>query len=154
MKLTPEQIDEYVTAYETTNKLPVNKVPCTVTGVEVTMFGSNLHKRVAKYGGIRQLLTGFISRAGKPKPAKAPKAPKVPKAKAEKAPKKVSKKAKAEKLLEVGVPKAKYAPRKRTKAERQSDSKGGCARPDAYLDGGKSCELCPETGECLCGLNK
>jgi len=148
MKLTPEQIDEYVTAYETSNKLPVNKIPCTISGVEVTMFGSNLHKRVAKYGGIRQLLETFVSRAGKPKPVK------TPKVKAEKAPKKVSKKEKAEKLLEGGVPRARYEPRKQTKKERQAASKSSCARPDAFLGGGKSCKECPETGECLNALNK
>jgi hypothetical protein len=70
MKLSQEQIQLYVTEYKLNNKLPVRKIPCTVTGNEVTMFGNNLHKRVAKYGGIEELLTSFVSRRAKAKPAR------------------------------------------------------------------------------------
>ena len=63
MKLTPEQIDAWVAAYEATGKLPSPKIPCsTGSGVMTTMFGDNLHKRVVKFGGIRNLLENFVSR--------------------------------------------------------------------------------------------
>ena len=62
-KLTSEQIEEWAFKYETTGKLPNTKVPCsTGCGVETTMFGDNLHKRVVKFGGIRNLLTTFVCR--------------------------------------------------------------------------------------------
>ena len=62
-KLTSEQIEEWAVKYETTGKLPNTKVPCsTGCGVETTMFGDNLHKRVVKFGGIRNLLTTFVCR--------------------------------------------------------------------------------------------
>jgi hypothetical protein len=63
MKLTPEQIEEWAVKYETTGKLPNTKIPCsTGCGVETTMFGDNLHKRVVKFGGIRNLLSTFVCR--------------------------------------------------------------------------------------------
>lgn len=62
-KLTPEQIEEWAAKYEATGKLPNTKIPCsTGCGVETTMFGDNLHKRVVKFGGIRNLLTTFVCR--------------------------------------------------------------------------------------------
>jgi hypothetical protein len=62
-KLTSEQVEAWALKYETTGKLPVTKIPCSSgNGVETTMFGSNLHKRVAKFGGIRELLLNFKSR--------------------------------------------------------------------------------------------
>lgn len=65
-KLTVEQIEEWSLKYETTGKLPATKIPCsTGCGVETTMFGDNLHKRVVKFGGIRNLLTNFVCRQGR-----------------------------------------------------------------------------------------
>jgi hypothetical protein len=62
-KLTSEQIEEWAVKYETTGKLPNTKIPCSSgNGVETTMFGDNLHKRVVKFGGIRNLLTTFVCR--------------------------------------------------------------------------------------------
>ena len=63
MKLTTEEVDAWVASYETTGKLPSPKVPCsTGGGVLTTMFGDNLHKRVLKFGGIRNLLEMFEAR--------------------------------------------------------------------------------------------
>jgi hypothetical protein len=62
-KLTPEQIEAWVLKYESTGKLPSHKIPCSSGNrVETTMFGDNLHKRVAKFGNIRELLMNFKSR--------------------------------------------------------------------------------------------
>jgi hypothetical protein len=61
--LTEDQLNDWVAKYEATGKLPQTKVPCsTGNGVLTTMFGDNLHKRVAKFGGIRNLLLNFKSR--------------------------------------------------------------------------------------------
>ena len=63
-KLTTEEIDVWVASYEATGKLPSPKVPCSSgNGVLTTMFGDNLHKRVLKFGGIRNLLETFESRS-------------------------------------------------------------------------------------------
>jgi len=65
-KLSAEQVEAWAIKYETTGKLPSPKIPCsTGSGVETTMFGDNLHKRVAKFGGIRNLLTTFVCRQGR-----------------------------------------------------------------------------------------
>jgi hypothetical protein len=62
-KLSAELFEAWAVKYETTGKLPVSKIPCSSgNGVETTMFGDNLHKRVAKFGGIRELLMNFKSR--------------------------------------------------------------------------------------------
>jgi hypothetical protein len=64
--LTPEIVDAWVAAYEATNKLPQTKIPCSSgNGVLTTMFGDNLHKRVLKFGGIRNLLETFVCREGR-----------------------------------------------------------------------------------------
>ena len=60
-----DTLNKWVEQYEQNKTLPSKKIACTVTGTEVTMFGPNLHKRVEKYGGIRNLLTTFVSRAAK-----------------------------------------------------------------------------------------
>ena len=61
--LTEDQLNDWVSKYETTGKLPQTKIPCsTGSGVLTTMFGDNLHKRVVKFGGIRNLLTTFVCR--------------------------------------------------------------------------------------------
>ena len=66
--LTPEQIDAWVASYEATGKLPSPKIPCsTGSGVMTTMFGDNLHKRVLKFGGIRNLLETFEARDARAK---------------------------------------------------------------------------------------
>ena len=64
--LTPEIIDAWVATYETSRKLPQQKVPCSSgNGTLTTMFGDNLHKRVLKFGGIRNLLENFVCREGR-----------------------------------------------------------------------------------------
>ena len=61
--LTPEIIDAWVLSYESNRKLPQQKVPCSSgNGTLTTMFGDNLHKRVLKFGGIRNLLETFVCR--------------------------------------------------------------------------------------------
>jgi len=65
-KLTAEQVEAWAVKYDTTSKLPSPKIPCSSgNGVETTMFGDNLHKRVAKFGGIRNLLLNFKSRGAR-----------------------------------------------------------------------------------------
>jgi len=38
------------------------KVPCTVTGEMVTIFGANLKRRIEKFGSVEAFLDGFVSR--------------------------------------------------------------------------------------------
>ena len=59
--LNIETLDQYVSSYENSFKLPVAKIPCSIDNcqTQTTMFGSNLHKRVVKFGDIRTLLTTF-----------------------------------------------------------------------------------------------
>jgi hypothetical protein len=60
-----QTLNEWVEYYGKHNAFPKKKVPCSVTGEEVTMFGTNLTNRVAKFGGPRELLTNFKCRTAK-----------------------------------------------------------------------------------------
>ena len=60
-----ETLNEWVAFYDKTGTFPKKKVPCSVTGTEVTMFGTNLTKRVQAFGGARELLLNFKSREAK-----------------------------------------------------------------------------------------
>ena len=60
-----QTLNEWVEHYNKHNAFPKKKVPCSVTGEEVTMFGTNLTNRVAKFGGPRELLTNFKCRSAK-----------------------------------------------------------------------------------------
>ena len=61
MKLNDETLASWINSYSNTAKLPNTKVPCSNDDCEVqtTMFGTNLHERVVKFGGIEHLLTKF-----------------------------------------------------------------------------------------------
>lgn len=64
-------IDVIVTAFNAkmaaTGKMPGNISPgyqhiiCTKSGAAVTCYGSNLHSKITKYGGLFNLLTTFVS---------------------------------------------------------------------------------------------
>jgi len=58
---TGEVLELTIDIYNKTKKLPTYPfITCTRTGRNITMFGDNLYNRVAKFGGIRELLTTFI----------------------------------------------------------------------------------------------
>ena len=61
MKLNDETLASWINSYNNTAKLPNTKVPCSNDScdVQTTMFGTNLHERVVKFGGIENLLTKF-----------------------------------------------------------------------------------------------
>lgn len=58
--LTDKQKDQWVLSYEKTKKIPSLRVPCVKCNLGVVMGYDNLHNRVKKFGGIRQLLNEFV----------------------------------------------------------------------------------------------
>lgn len=52
----------FITQFNTTKAPKQRKVPCTVTGTMVTIFGNNLRNRVEKFGSVEAFLDGFVSR--------------------------------------------------------------------------------------------
>jgi len=60
-KLNTEILNSWVQMYTSKFKLPETKVPCSndECNVQTTMFGTNLHERVIKFGDIENLLTTF-----------------------------------------------------------------------------------------------
>jgi hypothetical protein len=54
--------DAFIKEYNETKSPKQRKIPCTVTGQMITIFGANLRKRVEKFGSIEALLDGFVSR--------------------------------------------------------------------------------------------
>ena len=52
----------YITQYSASGSPKQRKVPCTVTGHMVTIFGANLKRRIEKYGTVEAFLDGFVSR--------------------------------------------------------------------------------------------
>ena len=63
----------FIKEYNETGAPKQRKIPCTVTGEMITIFGANLKKRVEKFGSVEALLNGFVSRkaAARNKTAKA-----------------------------------------------------------------------------------
>ena len=55
-----DQLALMVDHYTKTCKLPTNYVQCTKSGRQITMFGTNLEGRIAKFGSLTALLTTFI----------------------------------------------------------------------------------------------
>jgi hypothetical protein len=60
---TPIEVIEYLTNYfETFGNLPTPVIECQASGTAYTAFGTNLKNKVAKAGGIKELLTTFQGR--------------------------------------------------------------------------------------------
>jgi hypothetical protein len=60
---TTEELTVLVNHYNSNNKkLPTKYITCTRTGEQVMMFGTNLESRIAKFGGLENLLLKFISK--------------------------------------------------------------------------------------------
>lgn len=60
---TPIEVIEYlVNYYETFGSLPTPVIECQSSGTAYTAFGTNLQNKVAKAGGIKELLTTFTGR--------------------------------------------------------------------------------------------
>ena len=60
----------YIAQYSASGSPKQRKVPCTVTGHMVTIFGANLKRRVEKYGSVEAFLDGFVSRKASSKKLK------------------------------------------------------------------------------------
>ena len=52
----------FIAQYNQSGSPKQRKVPCTVTGEMVTIFGANLKRRIEKYGSVEAFLDGFVSR--------------------------------------------------------------------------------------------
>ena len=52
----------FIQEYGASGSPKQRKIPCTITGEMVTIFGANLKKRVEKFGSVEALLDGFVSR--------------------------------------------------------------------------------------------
>ena len=52
----------FITQFNASGSPKQRKVPCTVTGEMVTIFGANLKRRIEKYGSVEAFLDGFVSR--------------------------------------------------------------------------------------------
>jgi hypothetical protein len=52
----------FIEQFNTNGSPKQRKVPCTVTGKMITIFGANLKSRIAKYGSVEAFLDGFVSR--------------------------------------------------------------------------------------------
>jgi len=66
--------EAFIREYNETGSPKQRKIPCTMTGEMITIFGANLKKRVEKFGSVEALLNSFVSRkaaAMKNKPAQA-----------------------------------------------------------------------------------
>ena len=134
---------EWIKCYNETGKLPEKMVPCSKCGTGVTMFSVNLTNRVAKFGGIDNLLTTFkcksCSSVNKPQKVKRVSKPKEPKITIEK--------------YDIPV----YSGYTKTLVnlnETKSDVTNTCWRPDLYLNADKTCDDCSLFTNCNCHLKK
>jgi hypothetical protein len=151
--MTAEKFASFVESYEKTGKLPEKKIPCVECGEEVSMFHDNLRHRIAKFGSITNLLSGFQCRACR---------------KTEKAPK-VTKKS-SKKKVEVEEPRTEsFAPVRMIQSERnvmtfqdiaaskeltEEFTNGSCMQPHMFLNQGRSCKGCIFFDNCLCNCKQ
>lgn len=136
----------FIAEYNATGKPTSKKIPCSVTGAMVTMFGSNLHNRVKKFGSVEALLDGFVSRNAKPKKVKV-----VPVARKRKAKKDMKPAAPLVKLV------ARYQPERMDLMSRDAVrelTSDNCMRPGLFLDNGRKCTGCPYFENCACALKR
>jgi hypothetical protein len=52
----------FIAQFNATKAPKQRKVPCTITGEMVTIFGANLRNRIEKFGSVEAFLDGFVSR--------------------------------------------------------------------------------------------
>jgi hypothetical protein len=151
--MTAEKFALFVKTYEESGKLPEKKIPCVACGEEVSMFHDNLRHRIAKFGSVTNLLSGFQCRACR---------------KTEKAPK-VSKKASKKKVVEETPATESFAPVRMIQSERnvmtfqdiaaskeltEEFTNGSCMQPHMFLNQGRSCKGCIFFDNCLCNCKQ
>jgi hypothetical protein len=151
MKLTADDKSIWIKSYTTTGKLPNTKVPCTRCGTDITMFSTNLTARVAKFGGIKNLLDTFVcktcTRIEKPRKVYVPK--RVPRVKKDDAPVvyDIPKFVRTEpKFLDVND--------KLDPNTIKSITSGVCYRPQVYLNNDRTCGDCNLFAHCACAIKR
>lgn len=163
-----KNLKDWVSFYKTNERLPNQKITCSVCkSKQTSMFGDNLKRTLPRFGSIEKLLTSFeCSDCRKAKaPAKEVKAPKVRKAKAVRinadgnivsnnttvdymtVDDMEDRKEKVRATLPKMDPEAKPIKIDLNDPEAVSElTKGVCQRPDIYLDAG--CAHCPLVNHC------
>ena len=154
--LSAQELNEWVTSYETLGKLPQINIPCSKCHTGVVAGHDNLRSKVKKHGGIRSLLTSFVCRGCKTGvPSSA--------ARKVKTVKKVVKATKAEQkkqdIRSYEIPKVNPNPISvrysindlANNADLAKEfTNGVCIRPQLFLNNDRSCDDCVLYTNCAC----
>lgn len=140
--LSNDEKTAWCTQYESCTtgfpSFPSHCVPCTQCETAITMFGTNLRKRVKKFGSPRKLLDTFVCiRCVRKNKAKEPYALKQPTVKIEK----------NDTIQIVDIPKVNYTQHEGYSSEDLANNPdlcakmttGNCWKPQLYLDNDKRC---------------
>ena len=135
-QLSEEQIQAFVTHFNTKGSIPGNKIICTDSGKLTTCVGPWRAKKIKEYGTLENLLRNYKCR-GVNKKINEVKIKGIPKAKKEK----------EEKVYD--IPQMKNTVRGPITGKALTEhSKTACMRPDVFLDNGRHCYECPHFEVC------
>ena len=135
-QLSEEQIQAFVTHFNTKGSIPGNKIICTDSGKLTTCVGPWRAKKIKEYGTLENLLRNYKCR-GVNKKIKEVKIKGIPKARKEK----------EEKTYTIPVLKG-HVSRVLAGAELTEMTSKICSRPDIFLNNGRHCLDCPTYDLC------
>ena len=154
--LSAQELNEWVTSYETLGKLPQINIPCSKCHTGIVAGHDNLRSKVKKHGSIRSLLTSFVCRECK---TGVP----VSAARKVKTVKKVVKLSKVEQkkqdIRSYEIPKVnpnpisvRYSINDLANNEdlAKEFTNGVCIRPQLFLNNDRSCDDCVLYTNCAC----
>ena len=146
LSLDAATLQEWITSYNNTQRLPSKDIPCSQCGLGITATHGNLHNKVKQAGGIRELLTGFVCKSctasNTPKVVRAPKTPRIRKSTVEK------------ETTTRPIPQVSYNPTRYTIQEIAASAEltreftqDVCLHPQRFLNDG-GCDNCPLYTNC------
>lgn len=146
-------ITAWIETFESTGKLPESRIPCSneTCNTTTTCFGSNLNNKIAKHGGLMNLLTTFKCRD-----CRSAERPVVAVSKAPRKVKPTTPSSQEHDMSPVYVD-AQAVPTRynlEDAAQVQELTTGACQRPDIYLDNHKACDGCGLYEHCACKFKR
>lgn len=159
--LSPEDKAEWAKMYDVSKKLPNINIPCNVCSMGITCGHDNLHSKVAKFGGILNLLNNFVCRECRRASEESTGRSTSTVARSERKPRAVSEadpETKRYDLPEVNLNpvRCSYTIEEIAASKELTEefTDGSCLKPRLYLDNGKTCDNCVLYTNCACTIKQ
>ncbi len=139
-------ITAWIETFNSTGKLPEQRIPCSNESctTSTTCFGANLDSKIAKHGGLMNLLTTFecrecrsASKPAKVKPVRAPRASTKQEEPTQSTPR-----------VNINATPTRFD--FKNESDVQELTSGQCQRPDIFLDNDRACDGCGLYAHCAC----